>query len=102
MIFAIILTTIQYVVKGIKIMLNEFLNERKLPPLKSRKEMLDILQKEEYGYIPKEPDSITYTEDKEYQIQWNEAHSLGLIVMKKIDICCKYETTEFTFPVYVP
>lgn len=101
MIFAIILTTIQYVVKGIKIMLNEFLNERKLPPLKSRKEMLDILQKEEYGYIPKEPDSITYTEDKEYQIQWNEAHSLGLIVMKKIDICCKYETTEFTFPVYV-
>ena len=82
-------------------MLRELLKERKIPHLKSREEMLDILQKEEYGYIPEAPDSMTYTEDTAYQPEWNEACSIGLIEMKKIDICCKYKTKEFTFPIYI-
>ena len=34
-------------------MLKQELLKRKLPPLKSREEMIEILQREEYGYLPK-------------------------------------------------
>ena len=34
-------------------MLKQVLNKRNLPPLKSREEMIEILQREEYGYLPK-------------------------------------------------
>ena len=41
-------------------MLKKMLEERNLPQLRSREEMLDILLKEEYGYMPPEPEGIAY------------------------------------------
>ena len=41
-------------------MLNTLLKERNLPPLQSREQMLDILQKEVYGYIPAKPESLSF------------------------------------------
>lgn len=40
--------------------MNTLLHERALPPLLSREEMLDILQREEYGYLPPKPDSLVF------------------------------------------
>lgn len=39
----------------------KLLKERALPPLTSRKAMLDILQREEYGYLPPKPDTLTFS-----------------------------------------
>lgn len=40
--------------------MNTLLHERALPPLLSREEMLNILQREEYGYLPPKPDSLVF------------------------------------------
>ena len=82
-------------------MLNKLLQERNIKPLKTREEMLDIIQSEEYGYIPKEPDSVTFSEDSEYHVLWYEAHSLGLTGSERINALCKYGEKEFTLPLYV-
>ena len=37
------------------------LKKRNVPQLKSRAEMLEILQREEYGYLPKAPEAFTWT-----------------------------------------
>ena len=44
--------------------------DRNLPELKSRAEMLEILQREEYGYLPPKPDAITW-EEKVY-VSWDD------------------------------
>lgn len=36
--------------------IKDILKERNLPQFKSREEMLDILMREEYGYIPPKPE----------------------------------------------
>ena len=41
-------------------MFKELLKERKLPELKSREEMLEILLREEYGAMPPLPESIEF------------------------------------------
>ena len=41
-------------------MLKQLLEERKLPQLRTREEMLEILQREEYGYLPPKPDKLTF------------------------------------------
>ena len=82
-------------------MINEILKERNISSLKSREEMLDILQSEEYGYIPKKPDSVTFSEDSEYHVLWYEAHSLGLTGSERVNALCKFGEKEFTLPLYV-
>ena len=47
-------------------MLKEMLNERKLPALRSREEMLEIMQKEVYGFIPPKPDRLEWTVKNNY------------------------------------
>ena len=39
--------------------MQNMLKERNLPELKSREEMLEILQREEYGYLPEPPEAET-------------------------------------------
>lgn len=39
----------------------ELLKQRNLPALRSREEMLKILQEEEYGYMPPPPEKLTWT-----------------------------------------
>lgn len=41
-------------------MLNEILRDLKLPPLKSREEMLSILFEEEYGHLPPKPETLQW------------------------------------------
>ena len=43
-------------------MIYDELKKRNLPPLKSREEMVEILQREEYGYLP----------DVEYKLEASE------------------------------
>ena len=44
--------------------LQPLLDERNLPELKSREEMLDILQREVYGYIPAKPADLQFSVQK--------------------------------------
>ena len=47
-------------------MLENLLKEKNLPPFKASEEMLDILLKEEYGYMPSKPEGITYKSIENY------------------------------------
>lgn len=41
-------------------MIKELLSKRSIPKLQTKEEMLEILQREEYGYIPKRPENIRF------------------------------------------
>ncbi len=77
-------------------MIKQLLDERKIPPFKSREEMLDILLREEYGYIPPKPDSISWKITDDYQ----SSFCAGKATLKRVDITSKIGDGEFTFPCY--
>lgn len=77
-------------------MISELLEKRKLPALKSREEMLDILQKEEYGYLPGKPVSMTW-DVKENCISHFCA---GKASASKVTLNCKLTQGDFSFPIY--
>ena len=78
-------------------MLNDLLKERNIPQLKSCEEMLDILLREEYGYIPDEPSEISFDEEDNYIPNF----CAGKAISKKVTIKTKIFDKEFAFPVYV-
>lgn len=78
-------------------MLKEILKERKLPPLKTRNEMLDILQKEVFGYMPSKPDKVSFQVTEDYI----ELFCAGKAISKKVDITAQMGDKEFSFPCYV-
>lgn len=78
-------------------MLERLLKERELPPLKSRAEMLDILLKEEYGYMPPEPSKVTFEEMQNYTVT---NFCAGKATVKKIKIASTVNGKQFTFPCY--
>ena len=78
-------------------MLNEILRERNIPELKTREEMLDILQKEEYGYMPQKPDKITFNVTEEIVRNF----CAGKAILNKVEITSYIGDKTFTFPVYV-
>ena len=41
-------------------LLKELLSEREIPKLKSREEMLQIMQEEVYGYLPAKPNKVSF------------------------------------------
>lgn len=47
-------------------MLKQILSERGVPALKSREEMLEIMQREVYGHIPQKPDRLEWTVKNNY------------------------------------
>ena len=77
-------------------MLKQILKEKNLPLLKSREVMLDILQKEEYGYLPEKPERVSWKETDDYIGNF----CAGKAVIKKVDITSCINNSEFTFPVY--
>jgi len=77
-------------------MLNQILESRKLPPLHSKEEMMDILFREEYGYIPPKPDKISWVEHKMLN-----NFCAGKATLKKVEITSVINGKDFTFPVYV-
>lgn len=75
-------------------MLKQMLEERKLPELKSREEMLDILQYEEYGYMPKKPDRLEWTVQNNYI----GAFCAGKAVAQRVELTAHIGEKKFTFP----
>ena len=47
-------------------MLKQILKDRGVPTLKTREEMLDIMQYEVYGYLPQKPDKLEWTVKNNY------------------------------------
>ena len=77
-------------------MLKEMLNERKLPELKSREEMMNILFEEEYGFMPAPPEKLEF-EVKEKVIP---SFCAGKAVANKITAKCVVKGKEYSFPFY--
>lgn len=80
-----------------KNMLFEELKRRKIPKLLSREEMLEILQREEYGYIPDKPQNIRWEIDESYVIS---NFCAGKATVQKIYAVCTIDGKEFSFPFY--
>lgn len=78
-------------------MLKQILEERKLPPLKTKEEMMEILFREEYGYIPQKPENIRF----EVTDSFIPNFCAGKAISQKVEIISKIGETEFSFPVYV-
>ena len=78
-------------------MLKEILAKRNVPPLKTREEMLEILESEEYGYRIPSPESISFSEDKEFDKGYVLA---GKATLTRVEITSKISGKEFTFPMY--
>ncbi len=76
-------------------MLKEMINNRNLAPFISRGEMLDIIQREEYGYLPEKPEKVDFEvvyEDKSF--------CASKAVFKKIFAHCLINGKNFSFPFY--
>lgn len=72
------------------------LQKRNLPKFLSKQQMLDMILKEEYGYMPPEPDEISWVIEK------NQIPNFcaGKAVCNKVNIKVKLNNNDFSFPVY--
>ena len=77
-------------------MLSKELITRNLPPLLSREEMIDILQREEYGYLPPLPTDLTFTKLSPPVPNF----CAGKARLDKIVASGKLNGREFSFPFY--
>lgn len=71
------------------------ITERKFPSLLSREEMLEILQREEYGCMPPAPEKISFGKT---QLR-NDNVFAGKGKLWEIEITCTVKGKDFTFPV---
>lgn len=78
-------------------MLSERLCRLNLPKLLSRDEMLNILQSEVYGFIPKKPDSILFSEQKDFIPNF----CAGKASCTKVIAECIFGDKSISFPFYV-
>lgn len=69
--------------------------ERGLPSLLSREEMTEILQREEYGFMPAPPEKISFSKKP----LRNENIFAGKGKLWEISISCTVKGRDFTFPV---
>lgn len=77
-------------------MLSETLSKLNLPELKSREEMIDILLREEYGYLPPKPQKLEF--EKVGPVCPN--FCAGNAVCEKIIAHCDFGEKTFSFPFY--
>lgn len=70
--------------------------ERKLPPLKSREEMLDVLLSQEYGYLPSKPEQLRFDVDAESMPNF----CAGRVKVDKVTVKGTVNGREFSFPFY--
>ena len=73
----------------------ELLNKLPYPTGLSHDEIMDVLFREEYGYLPQKPDSVTVTVENP-GIQ----HFAGKGYLQKLALTINAEFGSFTFPVY--
>ena len=82
-------------------MINTLLEERKLPALQSREEMLELLQRYEYGYLPPKPDSVEWiVEEHMLPHGWIGHFCAGMADAYKITAKCTINGKLFSFPFY--
>lgn len=62
---------------------------------KTRSEILDILQKEEYGYLPDVPQEISFE-----TVSSSETFCAGKVTLSKVMIKTKCSFGDFSFPIY--
>ena len=74
--------------------LQTLLDQRNLPALKSRGEMLDILQREVYGYIPAKPENLKFTVHKNVVSNYCG----GKAEIRRIIVECTVNGRPFSFP----
>lgn len=78
-------------------MLQKMLEERNLPKLLSRNEMLDILFEEVYGHLPPKPTNLNW--QVEENTIWN--FCAGKAVLNKITMTCEIGDKSFSFPFWL-
>jgi len=76
------------------------LKERNLPPFLSGEEMLEILQREEYGYMPPKPEKVIFsTAYTERQYKTTANFCAGKATCRRIMITSFFGKNSFSFPV---
>ena len=75
-------------------MLEQILIDRKVPALLTRAEMLDVMQKEVYGYLPPKPDSLEWTVQEDYISNF----CAGKATAQRVELTAKWGAKQFTFP----
>ena len=77
-------------------MLKEILTARRLPDLSDREQMLDILQREEYGYLPPRPVSMTWQVKEKFIRNF----CAGKATIEKVTLTCQLDGGYISFPCY--
>ncbi len=77
-------------------MLKQELLNRNLPPLKSREEMIEIMQREEYGYLPK--NDFEYTVSN-YKVR-DRRLAKGEVIYSTVDFTLTNKNGSHTFPIH--
>lgn len=77
-------------------MIEQILNERNLPPLLSREEMVELIQREEYGCLPKAPDRLTWE-----CVERDENCLDGKAVYSKLMLNAAVGEKSASFPLYM-
>ncbi len=75
-------------------MLNELLHERKIPPLLPREDALNILQREEYGFLPPAPSALSFTAEENLIPRF----CAGNAELHRITVSCTVCSKPFSFP----
>ena len=75
-------------------MLEALLQKRDVPALLPREEMLDILQREVYGYLPPKPDRMTWSVQNNCILNF----CAGKVTAQKVELTVYMGEKTFTFP----
>ncbi len=75
-------------------MLKQILTDRGVPALLPRAEMLEIMQREVYGYLPPKPDTLEWTVQDDYIPNF----CAGKVTSQRVELTAKWGEKSFTFP----
>lgn len=76
---------------------SELLKKRALPALTAREEMLYLLQKEEYGFLPPPPDALSFAVENDHI---SSSFCAGKAECRKVDVTVKVGARSHTFTVF--
>ena len=75
-------------------MLTELLQERKIPPVLPKEQALDVLQREEYGFLPEKPSALSFTAEENIIPRF----CAGKAELHRITASCTVRGKPFVFP----
>ncbi len=75
-------------------MLKEMLKERNVPDLKTREEMLDLIQSQLFGFMPQKPEKISFKVEEKVIPNF----CAGNAVCNKVTAHCIIDGKKFSFP----